>query len=470
MIKQLLAVCIGIGFAAAVSAQPGVAISAAPAVPHPAAMLDITSTSKGLLIPRLSTTQRTAISSVPDGLVVYDSTIKKFMYYNAAAASWQLLGSDTLQIPFRKTFAQSTGGGSGYTPLAALFSLTNNGSNPAALFRQQQTGTTRGNALYAEYDAANFATGYNAAFSAYGMRGRYTVGIAAYSDSTAAMTAYNIYRGTAIMAQNSVNAGGGPFAGIASGIFNSNKTLEGFACGIYQDGIASSPLVFSFANAAIAGYSESGAGGKFFGTDTAIHAIGNTYLMGNLRIADGTQGNGKILRSDGAGNAGWAGNLKNGVLTIPAAAFTALSGNGTSADYSLDAGESSVFNDITITNTTTNAALVAPVQLPNDALVTGMTFYVYDNNTTIGLKAELIAVPNDGLGTASFYAINTGAAFANVIFYNSFTSPGALTTINNNTTSYMVKIYPVDAAGVLTNWGPSLYIKAVKFNYSYAPL
>jgi hypothetical protein len=469
MLKNILLSLTGYLLAVAAAAQPGVAISGAPAVAHPAAMLDITSTNKGLLIPRLTTVQRTAIATVPDGLMVYDSTIKKYMYYNQAEAAWKLMGSDTLQIPFRKTFSQSTGGGSGYTPAAALFSLTNNGSNPAAFFRQRQTGNTRGNALYAEYDGNFLTTGYNSAMSAYGMNGRYTVGLSAYSDSTAAIAAYNLYRGTAIMAQNTV-APSGPFAGIASAVFNSNKTLEGRICGIYQDGIESSPIVFSYTNAAIMGYSEAGAGGKFFGTDTAIHAIGNTYLIGNLRLANGTQGAGKILRSDAAGNATWSPGTIGSVLNVPAAAFHAINGNGAAADYSLDATALTPYNDITITNTTTNATLVAPVQLPNGATITNMIFYVYDNNNTIGIKADLVATPSNGTGNSVLYSANSGAVFASGAFYSGFASIGSNTTVDNAANSYLIKLYPVDAGGTNVNWGSLIYIKSVLIYYSYAPL
>ncbi len=451
-------------------AQPGIAIAPAPTTANPAAMLDITSTNKGVLIPRLSTAQRTAIASVPDGLLVYDSTIKKLMYYNQALASWNLVGGDTLQIPFRQTFTINTGGGSGYTPSAALLSLTNNGSNPVALFRQKQTGITRGNALYAEYDGNFLTTGYNSAVSAYGMNGRYTVGLSAYSDSTAGIAAYNLYRGTAIMAQNTTGFGGGPFAGIASGIFNTNKTLEGRICGIYQDGIESSPIVFTYANAAIMGYSESGAGGKFFGTDTAIHAIGNTYLIGNLRLANGTQGAGKILKSDGAGNATWAPGTVGSVLNVPAAAFHAINGNGAAADYSLDATSLTPYNDITITNTTTNATLVAPVQLPHGATITNMIFYAYDNNNTIGIKADLIATPSNGTGNNVLYSANSGAVFASGTFYSGFASIGSNATVDNAANSYLIKLYPVDAGGNNVNWGSLIYIKSVLIYYSYAPL
>ncbi len=451
------------------TAQPGVAISGSPAVAHPSAMLDITSTNKGLLIPRLTTAQRTAIAPVPDGLMVYDSTIKKYMYYNQADADWKLMGSDTLQIPFRKTFSQSTGGGSGYTPAAALFSLTNNGSNPAAFFRQRQTGNTRGNALYAEYDGNFGKTGYNSAFSAYGINGRYTVGISAYSDSTSAFAAYNLYRGTAIMAQNTTGFGGGPYAGIASAIFSGNKTLEGYACGIYQDGIESSPIVFTFANAAIMGYSESGAGGKFFGTDTAIHAIGNTYLIGNLRIANGTQGAGKVLRSDAAGNTSWGQNLSSGVVNVPAAAFQPVNGNGSAADYILDATPLTPYNDITITNSTINSPLVAPVQLPNGAVISSMTFYAYDNNAAIGLKADLVSTPANGTGNTVLFSANSGAAFASGSFYSGFAGIGGPATVNNAINSYIIKIYPVDAGGTNINWGSLLYIKSVVISFTYPP-
>ncbi|SOD01796.1 hypothetical protein SAMN05216486_10165 [bacterium JGI 053] len=43
--------------------------------PSPAAVLQLESTTQGLLLPRMTTTQRDAISSPPDGLVIYNSTV-----------------------------------------------------------------------------------------------------------------------------------------------------------------------------------------------------------------------------------------------------------------------------------------------------------------------------------------------------------------------------------------------------------
>ena len=54
--------------------------------PDPSAMLDVKSTSKGMLIPRMTTGERTAISSPATGLMVYDITTKSIWYYNGT--SW----------------------------------------------------------------------------------------------------------------------------------------------------------------------------------------------------------------------------------------------------------------------------------------------------------------------------------------------------------------------------------------------
>lgn len=50
------------------------------------AMLEIASTSKGLLMPRMTTTQRIAIAAPSAGLMVYDSDLKRVMWYNST--SW----------------------------------------------------------------------------------------------------------------------------------------------------------------------------------------------------------------------------------------------------------------------------------------------------------------------------------------------------------------------------------------------
>jgi hypothetical protein len=67
------------------SAFPQVAINTNGASADNSAMLDIYSTSKGLLIPRMTTIQREAITSPATGLFVYDTDVKCLYYYNGTA-------------------------------------------------------------------------------------------------------------------------------------------------------------------------------------------------------------------------------------------------------------------------------------------------------------------------------------------------------------------------------------------------
>ena len=64
-------------------AQGGVGINNH--TPHASALLDLTSTNKGLLTPRMTTAQRTAIAGPATGLLVFDTTLNAFWYYNGTA-------------------------------------------------------------------------------------------------------------------------------------------------------------------------------------------------------------------------------------------------------------------------------------------------------------------------------------------------------------------------------------------------
>jgi len=59
-------------------------------LPHPSAMLDVQSTNRGLLIPRLTTAQRQAISSPAAGLMVFDTDLSQVFYYTN---SWQAMSA-----------------------------------------------------------------------------------------------------------------------------------------------------------------------------------------------------------------------------------------------------------------------------------------------------------------------------------------------------------------------------------------
>ncbi|MEI8136466.1 MAG: tail fiber domain-containing protein [Bacteroidota bacterium] len=91
MKKILLLLCVIIS---AIFNAQNVAINSNGAAPAASAMLDVASTTSGLLIPRMTSVQRTAIAAPATGLVVYDTTTGDFWYYNGVI--WvQLLNTNS---------------------------------------------------------------------------------------------------------------------------------------------------------------------------------------------------------------------------------------------------------------------------------------------------------------------------------------------------------------------------------------
>ncbi|MEK7224331.1 MAG: hypothetical protein AAB221_01450 [Bacteroidota bacterium] len=86
--RLLLCICL-LFVAATTQAQVAIGIAS----PAASAMLDVTSTSKGMLIPRMTTTNRTAIASPATGLQVYDTDLNQFYFYNGTA--WTAFANNT---------------------------------------------------------------------------------------------------------------------------------------------------------------------------------------------------------------------------------------------------------------------------------------------------------------------------------------------------------------------------------------
>lgn len=63
--------------------------------PDASSVLDIASTSQGMLAPRMTTAQRNAITSPADGLIVYDTDLKAFYHYSSGSTSWLVMSSGT---------------------------------------------------------------------------------------------------------------------------------------------------------------------------------------------------------------------------------------------------------------------------------------------------------------------------------------------------------------------------------------
>lgn len=62
--------------------------------PNASSLLDLTSTTQGMLTPRMTTAQKTAIATPANGLMVYDTDVKAFHYYDSSTSSWIKVLSD----------------------------------------------------------------------------------------------------------------------------------------------------------------------------------------------------------------------------------------------------------------------------------------------------------------------------------------------------------------------------------------
>jgi hypothetical protein len=68
--------------------------------PNASSVLDISSTTQGMLAPRMTTAQRTAIASPAESLLVYDTDLKAFYYYSASA--WTAINSGGTRLNFKR--------------------------------------------------------------------------------------------------------------------------------------------------------------------------------------------------------------------------------------------------------------------------------------------------------------------------------------------------------------------------------
>lgn len=76
----------------------GLAVNTTGANPNPSAILDVSDTSKGVLIPRMTMAQRNAIPSPANSLMVFvkDSASRGYYYYDSITTSWVKVGDQLL--------------------------------------------------------------------------------------------------------------------------------------------------------------------------------------------------------------------------------------------------------------------------------------------------------------------------------------------------------------------------------------
>lgn len=108
MVKSISTAWISLFVMASAYAQVGVGTEGAPVA---SAQLEVRSTTKGFLPPRMTTEQRNAISNGPGGaaagLVVYNTTISQLEYYNGTSWSPLVTGNTPYYAQFRGNAGQT---------------------------------------------------------------------------------------------------------------------------------------------------------------------------------------------------------------------------------------------------------------------------------------------------------------------------------------------------------------------------
>jgi uncharacterized protein (TIGR02145 family) len=89
--KKIVLLIIANIILAGYSLNAQIAINSDGSAPESSAMLDVKSTSKGLLLPRMTTTQIGAISSPADHLMVFNTTDSKVYIFSSADNQWKAL-------------------------------------------------------------------------------------------------------------------------------------------------------------------------------------------------------------------------------------------------------------------------------------------------------------------------------------------------------------------------------------------
>lgn len=83
-----------------------VKIGAPAGAPDPTAVLELSDTARGLLLPRLTNTQMNNISSPPNGLIIFNTTNNSTYQYNQPLASWRPIIADSSEWVFDPSSAK----------------------------------------------------------------------------------------------------------------------------------------------------------------------------------------------------------------------------------------------------------------------------------------------------------------------------------------------------------------------------
>ncbi|MFH0896346.1 MAG: hypothetical protein V2A54_18085 [Bacteroidota bacterium] len=293
------------------SQNQNVAINTTGNLPHASAMLDISATDKGLLIPRMTASQISAIASPATGLLVYDNNANAFKYFNGTA--WTSIGGGggggTLNDSYNfggagagRTITANSGAVEIIAPNASSVAFKSTSNNTGVAVSAESTNASNGYSVVQANTnstvAANSAVLGNTSGAAYGVSGQV--------EPTA--TAFAGVYGSNLRTAGGVGVSGMGFNGTSGetnniggyGVFGANyystgttgdgvgiagvgavgvmgQTVEGAFFGVYGENISTSTTEN---NVGVAGWGWVGVFGQDDGTGFGVYSDGELGSSG----------------------------------------------------------------------------------------------------------------------------------------------------------------------------------------------
>ncbi|MBK8608394.1 MAG: tail fiber domain-containing protein [Chitinophagaceae bacterium] len=435
----ILLLCISLFLGSITGYAQSLAVNTTGATANSSSILDVSSGSKGILIPRMSSVQRMGIGTPANGLLVYDIDSSAFSYFNGAVWSFLKAGVDTATT-------WNTKGNNNITPANFLGTV-----NDADLFFKRNTinagyikstntafGVLSGNAGTGTNNTAfgyanlgvNTTGSFNTALGARNIEystGDYNVAIGAFNLSKTFQAGQNYTKNVAIgygamqnqiygrsniaIGEAALNTDTTSFNNIAIGykaLFNNANKNNLVAIGdsaLYNNSTGSASVTQGADNTALGSKTLSGNTIGYGNTATGKSAL-NANINGGLNVANGaytlffnTAGNRNTAVGSGAQYKNTTGNSNTAV------------GDGTL--YQNIVGYSNVAIGISaLYNNTTRSNLVA---IGDSALYNNGigALIIYDGafNTAIGSKAlfkNTTGNSNTATGNNSLYNNITG--------------------------------------------------------------